>query len=480
MSTATAPTEPAPGVDGADYRILQTVTLRPSPLNPRQHVADIDDLTASVREKGILEPLLVAGERRWRAAKAAGLEVVPAMVRELTDAQVLEIAIVENNQRANVHPLDEADGFNRLQHLEANYTPETIAAKIGRPVAYVKNRLRLLSLIGDARKAFNEDQLTLGHAQLLAKLTPEQQGKALRQVCFDTEFDYETGKGERIIGPARLRNLQDFINQHVRLDITAPDAQEEFPELVADVAQATAAGAKVLMLSDHYSDGRAAKEGDPLSREDFTEAKKGAKGAVLGVFVQGRRRGKTTWVTLVERRKAPAPAPTKPSSASAPKSAKQREADKKARAAEQKRADQAKAAHEREAIVLQRAAVQLAQKATVATLSEPAVLRAVCDALCSGELFDQAVLDQVAAAMKWPAQVFGYGEKGRAKLPVAALAKIAAIAVVGAQSFGGHNSAAFARALKVFGIDLKVIDKAVAKEQAATAAPAKAKAAKGR
>jgi ParB/RepB/Spo0J family partition protein len=488
MSPTAAPPEPSI-VTG--YREVETRLLRPSPLNPRRHVGPVDDLAASIREKGILEPLLgrphaggieiVAGERRWRAAKAAGLDIVPVIVRELTDAQVLEIAIVENNQRADVHPLDEADGFQRLQQLEKTYTPETIAAKIGRPAAYVKNRLRLLSLIGDARKAFNEDQLTLGHAQLLAKLTPEMQGKALKSVCFDTEFDYETGKGERILGPARLRNLQDFINQHVRLDIAAPDVQDEFPELAADVAEAQAAGAKVLMLSDQYGSGRAPKPGDPLNREDFTEVKKGAKGAVLGVFVQGRRRGKTTWVTLVERRATPAPSSTSGKAATPAKSAKQQEAERKARDAEAKRQAEAKAQREREAAVTVRAAMALAKATTPATLVTATALRELCGALSGADAFDQEILDQVARAIGVPASAFGYSDGSRAKLTAPALAKVAAVLVVGARSFGGDSGGQVA--FRAFGIDVKAIDKAVAKEQAAdakraSAAPASGSAAK--
>jgi ParB/RepB/Spo0J family partition protein len=478
-STATAPIAPAPAL--AEYREIRLSDLRPSPLNPRTHVTDVDELAASIREKGILEPLvarpaakgyeIVAGERRWRAAKVAGLEVVPVMVRQLNDVQVLETAIAENNQRADVHPLDEAEGFSRLQQIDKTQTHEHIAATLGRTAAYVRNRLRLLTLIGEARKAFNEDKITLGHAQLLAKLPPDLQGKALRQVCFETEFDYETGKGERIVGPGRLRNLQDFIDQNVRLDIATPDAQEEFPELAADVAKATAAGATVLMLHDSYASHNAQpKPGEPLNRDDYQEVKKGAKGAVLGVFVQGRRRGKTTWVAIRERRN-PA-APLAPTTSTKPKTAQQTAADKKARAAEQKRLDDAKAKREREAKVRERAAVQLAEGTTVAALQTTSALRTICDALCAGDLFDPTILDAVAKAVKLPSQAFDYGHKGRAKLPAPALAKIAAVAAVGACSFGGDGPH-MAEAFKAFGVDMKAIDRAVQKE-ASIAAKAKA------
>lgn len=457
------------------YHELPIRMLRPSPLNPRRQATDLADLTASIRIHGILEPLLgratatgveiVAGERRYRAAQAAGLLTLPVMLRELTDAGVLEHAIVENNQRADVHPLDEAATFEQLQKLDAVYTVERIAATIGRPAAYVRHRLRLLSLIGDARRAFNEGQITLGHAQLLAKLTPDLQGRALKSACFDTEFNWEQGVGDRIVGPGQLSRLHAFIREHVRLDPTSADAQEEFPELAADVAAATAKGATVLMLRDAW--GAPSKPGEPLNKDEFAEAKKGAKGAQLGVFVQGRRRGRTVWVTPVVKKAAPTP-PRSPATGKAkktpPPSPKAQAAAAAAKAAEDLRRARARE-------VERRAIVQLAKTAKLTHLTNAPVLRMLATALAGGPGFDFDSLVAAAAAVGLPRDIFDYRSLRRDTLPAAKLAGVVAVLIAGAalDVVGAIDDQAKRTVFAAFGVDLKAIDKAVAKEQTAAA-----------
>lgn len=171
------------------YHELPLTMLVPSSMNPRKTLGDVTDLAASIREVGILEPILVrprdgaaevvAGSRRHAAAQAAGLLMVPCLVRELTDAQALELAIVENNQRGDIHPLDEAEAFQLLAAMNRLYTPEVIAAKIGRPKAYVTGRLRLLQLEPTVREAFAADRITIGHADRIARLKPTVQERAL-------------------------------------------------------------------------------------------------------------------------------------------------------------------------------------------------------------------------------------------------------------------------------------------------------------
>ena len=453
------------------YHELPIAILAPSPLNPRRQATDLTDLAASIKAHGILEPLLgraggrgveiVAGERRYHAARMVGLQTVPVILRELTDAGVLEHAIVENNQRADVHPLDEAKTFEQLQKLDAGYTLERIAATIGRPVAYVRNRLRLLTLIGDARKAFNDGILTLGHAQLLAKLTPEQQGRALKTSCFEREFDYESGQGQRIVGPARLSDLQHFINDNLRLDPAAVETQEDFPELAADVAAATAAGATVLMLVDSWAVGPA-KPGDPLTREHFTEVKKGTKGAQLGVFVQGRRRGKTVWVTPKAKEKTPPP-PAKTSAKKTPPPAASPKA--KAAAAAEKAAADLRQVRSRE--VQRRAALELVKRVKPSHLLTAPALRLMTLSLAGAPGFEGILLQAVATAAGVSPKVFDFhGDKERLKLSVAKLAIVAAVQAVGAEAEGSGRAA---DAFDAFGVDIKAIDKAVAKEQAAAA-----------
>ncbi len=156
---------------------------------------NVDELAASMREVGVLEPLLVrlnsklgaatyetvAGHRRKRGAALAELKTVPCMVGEYTDDQVLEIQTVENSQRADVHPLDEADNFAEL--VKRGRTTAQIAERIGRPSAYVVKRLQLCELAPDCRKALDEDRITLGVAEMIARIPDRQlQADALRAV----------------------------------------------------------------------------------------------------------------------------------------------------------------------------------------------------------------------------------------------------------------------------------------------------------
>lgn len=478
MTTAAA--EPATAID---YQVIPIPDLNPSPLNPRSRVRDLDELTASVAAVGILEPLLVrprpdapgfeviAGGRRLAAAKAAGLQVAPCLVRELDDAHALELAIIENNQRGDIHPLDEAEAFKRLAALDQAYTLEAIAAKIGRPLAYVRARLRLLNLAKPAREAFAEDRITLGHAQLLATLAAEQQPAAL-DACFERIWDYDSEKDDDVetTVSAPLRRLRNHIQYHVQLDPASPETQDEFPELAADLAKVTAAGATVLMLSDGHGP-RPTQPHEPLPTNCFTEAKKSTKGAQFGVFVFGRRRGKTCWVTVN-------PAPTKPSSTAtpsssasrtaAPRSAGETAAARKAREAEQKRQAEAKAKAARQQLVLERAIDELLDTEQEDLASTPA-LRVIAAVLVGGDAFDRPLLERVAATLKVPARVFDFGgHKERLKLKGATLAQVVAVLAVGAQwSMAGDDEGV--DAFDAFGVDVKAIDRAVVKEQAASA-----------
>ncbi len=127
---------------------------------------------------------LVAGARRYRASKLAQRETIPATVRELTDAQSLELQVIENVQRVDVHPLDEAQGYAALIELQPEtYTVESIASRVGRSPAYVSGRLRLIQLIPEAKQAFYDDKLTVAHAFEIARLQPNDQRRALQE-CF--------------------------------------------------------------------------------------------------------------------------------------------------------------------------------------------------------------------------------------------------------------------------------------------------------
>ena len=152
--------------------------LRPSPVQPRRRFAEAElaALAASVAAKGVLQPLLVrpagdqleivAGERRWRAAQRAGLHQLPVVIRELGDGEALEIALVENLQRADLSPLEEAEALRRLV-ADFGYRQETLAEALGRSRSHVANTLRLLGLPEAVRAMVEDGSLSAGHARAL-------------------------------------------------------------------------------------------------------------------------------------------------------------------------------------------------------------------------------------------------------------------------------------------------------------------------
>ena len=148
--------------------------------NPRRDFDSdqLDELTSSIREKGVMQPLLVrpsedpnifeiiAGERRWRAAQRAGLHDVPVIIREVDDKEALELAIIENVQRVDLNPLEEALGYEQLIE-QFSYTQQDLAQVIGKSRSHVANTLRLLKLPRDVREMVTTGQLTAGHARTL-------------------------------------------------------------------------------------------------------------------------------------------------------------------------------------------------------------------------------------------------------------------------------------------------------------------------
>lgn len=160
---------------------IEISQLQPNPLQPRGAITpeSLVDLVDSIREHGILEPLVVAktpagfqiiaGERRWRASRLAGLTHVPVIVRETSPKGMLEMALVENVQRVDLNPLDRAKGFERLMN-EFGLTTSEIAVRIGKSVAYVSNSLRLLSLPDALKDGLLSGLITEGHARALAAI----------------------------------------------------------------------------------------------------------------------------------------------------------------------------------------------------------------------------------------------------------------------------------------------------------------------
>ncbi|ABS67082.1 parB-like partition protein [Xanthobacter versatilis] len=165
--------------------------VRPNPRNPRRTFLEegLDDLTASIREKGIIQPIvvrqlngsdsfeIVAGERRWRAAQRAALHEVPVVVLELSDREALEVAIIENVQRADLNPVEEAQGYESLMG-EFDYNQNDLARIIGKSRSHIANTLRLLKLPAGVKTYLADGRLSAGHARaLLACADPERMAK---------------------------------------------------------------------------------------------------------------------------------------------------------------------------------------------------------------------------------------------------------------------------------------------------------------
>ncbi|HET9904680.1 MAG TPA: ParB/RepB/Spo0J family partition protein [Xanthobacteraceae bacterium] len=166
---------------GRSPRRVPIELLKPNPRNPRRHFAqaELDELAESIRQRGVLQPILVrtakeaadcyeiiAGERRWRAAQAAGLHEVPVVVLEATDKQSLEYAIIENVQREDLNPIEEAEGYAALGE-QFGYSADEIAKLVGKSRPHVANTMRLLKLSDPVKQLVRSGALTAGHARLL-------------------------------------------------------------------------------------------------------------------------------------------------------------------------------------------------------------------------------------------------------------------------------------------------------------------------
>ncbi len=176
-----------------DARTLPVAFLRPGKYQPRKTFDEqpLAELAASVKEKGVLSPILVrpigpdayeivAGERRWRAAQIAKLHDVPVVIREMPDGEALEIAIIENVQRADLNALEEAMAYDQLMTAPFNRTQEQVAGQVGKSRSHVANTVRLLNLPEPVKAWLREGKLTAGHARTLLGLPdPEAAARAL-------------------------------------------------------------------------------------------------------------------------------------------------------------------------------------------------------------------------------------------------------------------------------------------------------------
>ena len=184
---------PAPSEElGERVQKLSLELIVSSPLQPRIEfpAEHLHELVESIRERGIIQPLivrkvdgkfeLIAGERRWRAARELGLTEAPAIVREASDREVLELALIENLQREGLNPIEEASAYQRLSR-DFGLTQEDISKRVGKSRASVANAMRLLDLAPDVQSLLKHDRISVGHAKVLLSLKSHEEQKWLAE-----------------------------------------------------------------------------------------------------------------------------------------------------------------------------------------------------------------------------------------------------------------------------------------------------------
>lgn len=240
----------------------------------------LEELTESVATHGILSPILVRpvngrhelvfGQRRLLAARAAGLQEIPAMVREMTDAQVLEAQIIENCQREDIHPMEEAESYRTL-HETYGYHVEEIAAKVGKSKAYVYGRLKLCALTEDAKQAFLDNELTASTALLVARIpVPELQDQAAKEITHPPFQDE----------PFSYREAFNYIQQNFMLRLHDAPFPKADAELVADAGPCTTCPNRTGNQPELFSD---VKSADVCTNPKCYQAKLDAHWARLKV-----------------------------------------------------------------------------------------------------------------------------------------------------------------------------------------------------
>jgi ParB family chromosome partitioning protein len=233
------------GEEAEDYAALDRLRaskevpvehLQPNPFQPRHRFdeTEMQALVESVKDKGILQPILVrrlegegshyqiiAGERRWRAAQAAKLHNVPVVIREFSDEDALEIALVENLQRQDLSPIEEAAGFKRLMD-EFSLTQEKVSARVGKSRSHVANMLRLLNLPEEVREMLDDGRLSAGHARAL--VSADEPLSLARQIVaggFNVRQAEKLSRRQKGAAPARKKDEKDADTLALEGDLSA-------------------------------------------------------------------------------------------------------------------------------------------------------------------------------------------------------------------------------------------------------------------
>ena len=258
-----APTDPnAAPTPGSSAMMTPIELIAPNRNQPRKYFDenDLKDLTESIKAKGVIQPILVrplrgkegryeivAGERRWRAAQRASLHEVPIVVRELGDTEALEIAIIENVQRADLNPMEEAYGYRQLIE-KYGYTQDELAKNVGKSRSHIANMMRFMSLPGEVQDMLREGKLSMGHARpligaedpvSLAKqiskkgLSARQAEKLAKRGSHKGEIPSQFANGgKRASKDANTLLMEGGLSAALRMEVTINPADEQTGELV--------------------------------------------------------------------------------------------------------------------------------------------------------------------------------------------------------------------------------------------------------
>ena len=246
---------------GSLYLLIDEI--RPNRQQPRKYFDDkkFEELERSIRENGVLQPVivqigengyeLVVGERRWRASKKAGLKKIPAIIREVTDTESLEIALIENLNRQDLNPIEEADGFARLAN-EFGLTQEQIAKRMGKSRETVANTLRLLKLPRRVKEDLVARRLAMGHARALLGLNLDKDIEALRQEIVGRDLNVR--QTEARVNQMRRNASGSAKKQPVKKDIFIKNLEMEFEKSLGTKVEIAARVKGGKLVITYYSD----------------------------------------------------------------------------------------------------------------------------------------------------------------------------------------------------------------------------------
>jgi ParB family chromosome partitioning protein len=236
--------------------------ISPNPRQPRQRIdeGELEQLAASIREHGVLQPILVtetldgyqlvAGERRFRASKLAGLDRIPAIVRQLADRDQLEVALVENLQRQDLGPMEEAHAFRSLMD-EFAMSQDAVANRVGRARSTVANTLRLLELDQTVQAAVADGSISEGHARALGGLAPEQQGRLIRTVI---EAGLSVRQTEELVRRLREPRATSLADPNKRSDPELERVEEDLRRALGTKVTLARSRRGGRIIIEYYSD----------------------------------------------------------------------------------------------------------------------------------------------------------------------------------------------------------------------------------